>query len=790
MASDPSAAPVEVLRQSIIAAEDLPLWIVTVALAIVAASLVLLVIELRAAARLRASRRRVAWVAVSGVAAAVALAGALLRPHRLRARELSVAPRAVVLLDRSRSMALSSTDKADGVARIDVAERVAEELRGKLGGRVEVMSFGAPAKDGTPLRSESARATASGGGSTLARADGGNSDLGVALRALEARSDDPPSAIVVVSDGRWAAGEVTPRAGSASISGVAIGEGSPPDAAVRSVSFVGAAVAHQPMPLRVEIGCTGGLSCGDLTVTVRELREPESESQGAPSAKPSAAILATGTATVRDGSATIELPVTLERAGTRAIEVAIAAPKGDAIPENDRRRLTVDVARERVRVLHIAGRPTFDVRALRTWLKADAAIDVVSFFILRTKGDDVNAPDEDLALIPFPVRELFTEFLPTFDVVVLQDFDAKEYELLKYAPDLAKYVEHGGGLVHIGGANSFSAGGYAKTPIARVTPVDLLDASNGEPTADSAPFVPSPTPAAKGAALLSDLVGELGDTLPEMAGTAMVGDLRGGGVALWVHPSRTTPSGKPMPVLAIGDVGDGRSVALGVDSSHRLAFSPFAARSGGRAYDAFFRGLLGWLMRDPRYEPVRGRLVHALGAPPCLAGADAAIRLEASPIVGPATLRATVTPLETPNERGGEGFPREVERSLDVAPPTLVPLGVAPEGAFALRLSVAERGSNDRSAAALATRTLGVCERGGEEWADPRPDPARLEALARATGGVVVRPDGLAKLPTPKVARISLERRVTPLLPTWAWAALAACLAGLHWFARRRSGLA
>ncbi|MBV9332019.1 MAG: hypothetical protein JOZ55_10745, partial [Alphaproteobacteria bacterium] len=48
------------------------------------------------------------------------------------------------------------------------------------------------------------------------------------------------------------------------------------------------------------------------------------------------------------------------------------------------------VARERVRVLHVAGRPTNDVRALRQWLKSDASVDVVAFFILRTQSDTPN----------------------------------------------------------------------------------------------------------------------------------------------------------------------------------------------------------------------------------------------------------------------------------------------------------------------------------------------------------------------------------------------------------------
>ena len=91
--------------------------------------------------------------------------------------------------------------------------------------------------------------------------------------------------------------------------------------------------------------------------------------------------------------------------------------------------ITVAVARDRVRLLHVAGRPTYDVRALRTWLKSDASVDVVAFFILRTHTDNVHASPDELALIPFPVDELFTKHLPSFDAVVLQDFDAAPYGL-------------------------------------------------------------------------------------------------------------------------------------------------------------------------------------------------------------------------------------------------------------------------------------------------------------------------------------------------------------------------
>src|SRR5206468_12762784 len=78
----------------------------------------------------------------------------------------------------------------------------------------------------------------------------------------------------------------------------------------------------------------------------------------------------------------------------------------------------------------------------------------------------------------------------------------------------------------------------------------------------------------------------------------------------------------PMPVLALGEAGDGRSIALGVDGTHALAFSEFADRAAGRAYGALWEGLVGWLMRDPRYEALRLEL-----AGPCIAGLPAKLRL-------------------------------------------------------------------------------------------------------------------------------------------------------------------
>ena len=519
------------------------------------------------------------------------------------------------------------------------------------------------------------------------------------------------------------------------------------------------------MPLRVEIGCSGGLSCDELTVTARELRD-----DGPP------ALLASGLAHVKDGKATVNLTVTMERAGARILEVAIAPPSGDTIPENDRRLLTFNVARERVRVLHVAGRPTNDVRELRMWLKSDASLDIVAFFILRTTTDVANAPDDELALIPFPVHELFTEHLPSFDAVVLQDIDANEYQLSQHLGALAQYVKGGGGLIMVGGPTAFLRGGYAGTPLAGVLPVEL-DESRGATADDATPFVPRWTDQGRAAPLLQPLRGIVGDDLPQMAGTNVLGDARPGGVVLWTHPTRTTKRGAPMPVLAVGDEGDGRSIALGIDSLWTLKFSDLGARTAGRGHGALWDGLLGWLMRDPRFEPAQMEILEG-----CTAGLPSVLRAQILPAAtGAADERISIDVSQIDRSSGAPPLHFETKRASPSDTMLDFPLPPLAAGGYTARLRLGNGSSTRRDFA---------CEAGGDEWSDSRPDSDRLRALASATGGTFAFAGDASAIPFPKATVVSAERHVVPLAPPWAWTLLAAAALGVHWIARRRSGLA
>ncbi len=733
---------------------DLASWAVWLAVGLTLVSFVMLLVEMR-----RRERGGVA-IALTGLLAVVALLAAVMRPARVSARESLVGARVVVLADTSRSMALEQP----GGRRWQTRDRALEALaKASTNARLTVLGFGEGPPAPLPM-TLSDRA----GEELTTRAT--RSDLGAALRALAASAEERPAAVIVVSDGRLddppedeseASLKALGEALRVPVDTVATTREAPADASVRRVSAAGAAVAHVPLPLRVEVGCAGGVACDDLTVTARELRD-----DGPP------VVLASGIAHVKEGKAALDLTITLERAGARIVEVAIVPPPGDTVPQNDRRLVTFDVARERVRVLHVAGRPTDDVRALRQWLKSDASVDVVAFFILRTPTDDVRASQNELALIPFPVDELFTEHLPSFDAIVLQDFDAQPYGLEKYLPNVERYVRGGGGLVMVGGQNSFVAGGYAGTPLASVLPVEL-DGAPGATSADTAAFVPDWTPEGRAAPLLSLLRDVVGDELPQMPGANVLGDVRPGGVALWSHPTRTTKSGAKMPVLAVGDAGDGRTIAMGVDGAWELEFSALGARTAGRGHGALWDGLLGWLMRDPRFEPAQ---VQVAGG--CTAGLPSMVRahlLPAPPGGKPQTVVLDVTRIDKPQAPVHLESPRPADTTtLEL---TLPPLEA---GGYTARLRVAGGG---------ATRHDFACEAGGDEWADSRPDPKRLEDIARATGGTFVYASDVAALPLPRPTVVNAERHVTPLAPPWTWTLTAALLLGVHWIARRRSGL-
>lgn len=307
------------------------------------------------------------------------------------------------------------------------------------------------------------------------------------------------------------------------------------------------------------------------------------------------------------GDNTVVFEVTPPRVGRYLYEISVPVAEDEAVASNNARAFVIRVIRDKIRVLQVAGAPSWDVRALRAMLEENPNVDLISFFILRTQDDISPVPNDEMSLIPFPTRELFEEELPSFDLIVLQNFEFLPYGIGDYLENIRSYVEGGGGLAMLGGSMSFASGGYHGTPVAAALPVELPDpwaASSGN-LLDVQRFAPELTEAGKSHPITA-LRYAVGDNLaawkalPPLEGVNVIAAPRPDATVLAVHPRLKTARGKPMPVIVAGDYGKGKSLAITTDSLWKWGFVA-AARPGddGRAYTRLWENAIRWLIQDP-----------------------------------------------------------------------------------------------------------------------------------------------------------------------------------------------
>src|SRR5690606_34723708 len=164
------------------------------------------------------------------------------------------------------------------------------------------------------------------------------------------------------------------------------------------------------------------------------------------------------------------------------------------------------------------------------------------------------------------------------------------------------------------------------TPIEDVLPVALPVSGDLVSTRG---VTPGYTRVGRAAPVLRGLRALLGDALPSMPGHNRLGLAKEGALVLWEHPSEGPADASTdarMPLLALYEVGDGRSIALGLDGTNALGLGNFGLQTAGDGHRVLWEGLLGWLMRDPRFESAQVRL-----GGPCIVGAPSSLLVSRLP---------------------------------------------------------------------------------------------------------------------------------------------------------------
>ena len=138
--------------------------------------------------------------------------------------------------------------------------------------------------------------------------------------------------------------------------------------------------------------------------------------------------------------------------------------------EGTLRVVQINGVRDRLRVLLVSGEPHAGQRTWRRLLKADPNVDLVHFTILRPPEKDDLTPLNELALIAFPVRELFQVKLREFDLIIFDRFTNRGILPPVYLRNIAEYVRGGGGLLLSVGPEFVGPASLYNTPLGQVLP--------------------------------------------------------------------------------------------------------------------------------------------------------------------------------------------------------------------------------------------------------------------------------------------------------------------------------
>jgi len=515
------------------------------------------------------------WIAV-GLAAALTLAAFLLRAHGAWARALVFAAFlfaianplivnetrsplpdvAAIVIDRSQSMGIENRRAQEDAALAAIRKQLANEKNLEV--RESVITTTTTGEDnGTQLFA--------GLTSSLA--------------------DIPPERVagaILITDGEVHDAPTVDKLGiSAPVHALIAGRRDERDRKLSIINAARFAIVNQQAQMVIRVDDFGAAASGTAEVDVRV--------DGA----------ALGTQVVPVGrNATLQIPI--KHGGENVVEVEARPGPSELTLQNNRAVVTVSGVRDRLRVLLVSGEPHAGERVWRNLLKADPSVDLVHFTILRPPTKQDATPFNELSLIIFPTRELFSEKLNTFDLVIFDRYSERGVLQLLYFENLANYVEQGGALLVASGPEFAQAMSISRTPLAAVLPA--------QPTGDivTQGFKPLVTPQGMAHPVTRDLPGSNTETNPTPSWGRwfrIIGANKISGETVMSGPDNK-------PLLVLDNVKKGRVAELLSDHAWLWA----RGFEGGGPQAELLRRLAHWLMKEPELEEERLAATIAEGA--------------------------------------------------------------------------------------------------------------------------------------------------------------------------------
>ena len=323
------------------------------------------------------------------------------------------------------------------------------------------------------------------------RGEGTASDLATALDELSERIGERPLAgVLLMTDGNDTAAsgpDLLDRVpDGVPVFPVPIGPAASGDLSLRSIVARQTNFEAAPVTVTARVAANG-IADGEATVRVVDEGGKVLQSQQI---------------AIEGGEQSVTFRLQPREPGVRFFRVEVVSEIDEATTQNNAGTLVVDRSGGPYRVLYVCGRPNWEFKFLRRALDEDDQLDLVGLvriakrepkFTFRDSADDSNplfrgtdADAEEAEAYDEPVLlrlgtrdadELRGGFPKTEDdlfgyhAIVIDDLEAGFF-----AQDQQRLVQEfvrrrGGGLLMLGGLDTFAAGGYARTPIGELLPV-------------------------------------------------------------------------------------------------------------------------------------------------------------------------------------------------------------------------------------------------------------------------------------------------------------------------------
>jgi uncharacterized membrane protein len=487
----------------------------------------------------------------------------------------------------------------------------------------------------------------------------------------------------------------------------------------------------------------------------------------------------------------------------------------EATQANNNRAAVVDRGTGPYRVLYVAGRPNWEFKFLNRALADDEQIQLIAliriarrerkFEFIGRRGETSNPlfrgfgqTNEDTERYDQPVlvrlntrdeAELKGGFPKTaedlyqYQAIVLDDLES-EFFTRDQMSLVQKFVsERGGGLLMLGGAESFREGKYVRTPIGDMLPVYLDRTESMKP---SGPLKLSLTKEGwiEPWIRLRDNESEERSRLDKMPGFEVLNEATAIKPGASVLATVADAQAHTFPALVAQRFGGGRSAALLVGDLWRWGFRE---ESMHKDMDKLWRQMMRWLVTDVpnRFE------VHV---EPKESSDSVLLQVRArdktfQPLDN-ASVQLTVTAIAEAGAKITSSATNTVKMNAEAATePGVYEATYITRKAGAYRVDAIIA---DANGAEVGRASAGwTSDPAAEEFRSLKPNRALLESLSKRTGGEVIEPSKLAAFAK------NLPNRKAPItenasIPLWHTPAMflfaLACLVA-EWGVRRWKGL-